>query len=186
VEVVEGREMLDAAERIAQRMRLSGFFGLDFMVEHATGAAYLIEMNARSTQPCSLALGRGRNLTAAIYAQVAGLSEPDAEPVTPLNRIAYFPKPPGTMTAALDLPVWSYYYDVPADEPALVELLLHQWPERGWLGQWLDARRGIDRGTAKSRRPAVFEPRKGSRSVPARGPKGAESPLPTGTHPAGD
>ena len=33
VQVVEGREMLDAAKLIARRLQLTGFFGLDFMLE---------------------------------------------------------------------------------------------------------------------------------------------------------
>ena len=183
VEVVQGREMLQAAERIARRLRLSGFFGLDFMVDRATGAAYLIEMNGRSTQPCSLPLGRGRNLPAAMFAKLSGRPEPAPQAITRLNRIAYFPKPAGTVAAAIDLPQWSYYYDIPEDEPALVELLLNQWPDRGLLGRWLDARRGIDRGTAKSR---VFEARKGPQIVPPRADKKAGKSFSTGTDLAGD
>jgi len=154
IEVVEGREMLRAAERIARRLRLSGFFGLDFMVEPETGAAWLIEMNARCTQPCSLPLGTGRNLPAALCAALAGVAEPESKPVTALNKIAYFPKPAGSSANSVDLPVWSYHYDIPANEPDLVYLLLHQWPDRGLLGQWLDRMRNIDRGTGKMKRRA--------------------------------
>jgi hypothetical protein len=166
IEVVEGREMLRAAERIAHRLRLSGFFGLDFMVEPETGAAWLIEMNARSTQPCSLPLGRGRNLPAALCAALAGVPEPESDSVTALNRIAYFPKPAGSFATTEDLPVWSYHYDIPADEPDLVHLLLHQWPDRGILGQWLDRMRGIDRGTGEHNRRTSALIRKKPRTVP--------------------
>lgn len=167
IEVVEGREMLEAAQRIARRLKLSGFFGLDFVVEHGTGAAYLIEMNARCTQPCSLALGKGRNLPAAMCAQLAGKPEPETERLTSLSRIAYFPRPAGSFASAVDVPVWSYYYDVPVGEPVFVDLLLNQWPDRGWLGQRVDRMRGIDRGTAKSgwSRPGM---RKGPQSVKPR------------------
>jgi len=155
IEVVEGREMMQAAERIARRLNLSGFFGLDFMVEEGTGSAYLIEMNARSTQPCSLQLGKGRNLPAAICAHLVGKPEPELAVMTTLNRIAYFPRPAGNSAASAGEPAWSYYYDVPMNEPAFVERLLRQWPDRSRLGQWVDRMRGIDRGTATPGAPAV-------------------------------
>jgi len=167
IEIVEGRQMTQAAERIARRLNLSGFFGLDFMVERETGAAYLIEMNPRCTQPCSLTLDTGRNLPAAICAQLAGRPEPETASVTTLSRIAYFPQPAGRSARPLDLPVWSYYYDIPPDEPEFVHLLLNQWPDRGRLGQWLDRMRGIDRGTAMSRgRAAGSRDRKRLRNAP--------------------
>ena len=72
---------------------MSGFFGLDFMIEKETGAAWLIEMNARSTQASALMLGAGKNLPAAVCASLTGKHEPESEPVTHLRRIAYFPKP---------------------------------------------------------------------------------------------
>jgi hypothetical protein len=165
VEVVEGREMLRAAEKIARRLRLSGFFGLDFMVEPESGAAWLIEMNARCTQPCSLPLGTGRNLPAALCAELAGAPEPKSNPVTDLNRIAYFPKPAGSLADSAD-PVWSYHYDIPADEPELVHLLLHQWPDRGLLGQCLDRMRSIDRGTGEYNRRKSALIRKKPRTAP--------------------
>jgi carbamoylphosphate synthase large subunit len=170
VDIVEGREMLRAAEKIARRLRLSGFFGLDFMVEPETGAAWLIEMNARSTQPCSLQLGTGRNLPAALCAAFAGVSEPESDSVTALSRIAYFPKPAGSFATTVDLPVWSYHYDIPADEPDLVHLLLHQWPDRGRLGQWLDRMRGIDRGTGEANRRAPVLARQKPPMTPAPAP----------------
>ncbi|HEY2856844.1 MAG TPA: ATP-grasp domain-containing protein [Terracidiphilus sp.] len=173
VEVVEGREMVAAAERIVRRLRLSGFFGFDFMVEQTTGAAYLIEMNARSTPPCSLKLGRGKNLPAAMWASLAGTPEPQTETVTALSRIAYFPRFAANL-ADLNLPLWSYYYDVPEGEPDFVDLLLNQWPDRSLLGQWLDARRGIDRGTAVRAR---FMARRASRRTVESG----EKQLQTGT-----
>lgn len=175
IEVVEGREMLRAAERIARSLHLSGFFGLDFMVETATGAAYLIEMNARSTQPCSLELGKGRNLPVALCAQLAGQPEPCTAAMTDMKRIAYFPK---AASAEIDLPLWSYYYDVPEGEPEFVERLLSQWDERSRLGKWMDARRGIDRGGASS--PGV-QGRAHARQGAARAKKQEAKSLQTGT-----
>ena len=76
VQVVEGAGMMRAAERIAKRLELSGFFGLDFVIENGTGLAYLIEMNPRCTPQCPLPLGRGRDLVeiSIVYA-IGGTAE---------------------------------------------------------------------------------------------------------------
>jgi carbamoylphosphate synthase large subunit len=60
VRLVDNAEMMDAARKIAHRLSMSGFFGLDFVIGERTGAAYLIEMNPRCTPPCHLRLGVGR------------------------------------------------------------------------------------------------------------------------------
>ena len=56
VRMVESPEMMFAAEQVAARLRLSGFFGLDFMIDDS-GAIYIIEMNRRCTPLCPLQLG---------------------------------------------------------------------------------------------------------------------------------
>jgi hypothetical protein len=168
IEVVEGREMLQAAERIARRLNLSGFFGLDFIIERGTGAAWLIEMNARCTQLCSMAMGKGRNLPAAMCAQLAGKPEPASEPLTPLGRIKYFPSPSHPVTLGLDVPVASYYYDVPVNENEFVHLLMNPWAERSKAGQWLDRVRSKRRGTAKAAGAAPVQLRSRLQALRAR------------------
>ena len=138
VEVVPGREMLKAAERIVNRLGLSGFVGLDFMIDRESGVPYLIEMNPRCTQAATLLLGKGRNLPAAMCAHLAGVPEPETAPVTNWKRIAYFPKPDASSDPDASLPAESYYYDLPANEPAFVEQMLHPWRDRGRLGRCLD------------------------------------------------
>lgn len=139
VEVVEGSEMLEAARLIASRLRLSGFFGLDFMIENATSAAWLIEMNPRCTPLCPLPLGSGRDLVAALSAQLAGEPLPECRPVTTLKRIAFFPQAWNNGDhVANGRPTGASYHDIPDSEPALIQELLHPWPERSLLGQFLD------------------------------------------------
>src|SRR5712671_407692 len=46
---ISNPEMMSATERIAEKLHLSGFFGLDFIIESGSGATYLLEMNPRST-----------------------------------------------------------------------------------------------------------------------------------------
>jgi ATP-grasp domain len=89
VQVVPGVEMIEAAERIAHRLGLSGFFGLDFMIEEGTGASYLIEMNPRCTPPSPLPLGEGRNLVAALWSQMTGLPASRNLPVIKETTIVY-------------------------------------------------------------------------------------------------
>jgi ATP-grasp domain len=144
VQVVEGSEMMLAAERIARGLRLSGFFGLDFMIETGTGATYLIEMNPRCTPPCPLPLGIGHDLVAAMWAQLTGQPLPESQPVTSKSRIAYFPHPGRVGSDLLDGNLQdSSYYDIPSGEPALMRELLKPWSDRSLLGQIIDRSRLI-------------------------------------------
>jgi hypothetical protein len=139
VQLVEGREMLEAAKRIAGRLQLTGFFGLDFMIDDETGALYLIEMNPRCTPPCSLTLGEGRDLLGAIWAQLTEQKIPQREAVTDKTRIAYFPQAVQRSKDVADTSqVDAAYLDVPSGEPELVRELLHPWSERSLAGQLLD------------------------------------------------
>jgi hypothetical protein len=139
VEVVEGKEMLRAAAILTEHLNLSGFFGLDFMIEEGTGLPYLIEMNPRCTPPCPMPLGQGKDLLAALLAQVTARPLKERKPVTERSKIAYFPVNWGNAVLSSDLgAISSAYYDVPDGEPALVEELLRPWSARSYLGQALD------------------------------------------------
>jgi len=115
---IEHPEMSGAAGKIASRLNLSGFYGLDFMIESKTRNAYLIEINPRTTQVGHLALGEGQDLPAALYAALTA-SIPQAKPrVTENDTIALFPQAwkrdpasPFLITA---------YHDVPWQAPAMV------------------------------------------------------------------
>src|SRR5258708_34335612 len=84
--------MMVAAERIAHRLGLSGFFGLDFMIEDRSDTTYLIEMNPRCTPLSHLQLGKGRDLVEALWAQVSGQPLREIPTVTKNAMIAYFPQ----------------------------------------------------------------------------------------------
>jgi hypothetical protein len=118
VRLIEHPEMSSAAEKIARRLKLSGLHGLDFMLEALTGNAYLIEMNPRVTQVGHLALGRGRDLPAALYAALTGRNVQPAREVIENDTIALFPQE-WTRDPASPL-LLSGYHDVPWEEPALV------------------------------------------------------------------
>jgi len=134
VRLIQNAEMEEAARKLAKRFQLNGFHGLDFMIHAATGAAYLIELNPRTTQLGHLRLPGQGDLAGAISAKLA------AEPLTGTtvlgdvtgDTVAFFPQalnwnPESTY-------IKSGYHDVPWEEPALQrELLRKAWPYRQWL-----------------------------------------------------
>jgi hypothetical protein len=134
VRVVDGPEMMVAAERLAHRLGMSGFFGLDFMIEDGSGVPYLIEMNPRCTPLCNLQLGEGRDLVGALSAQLSGNPIQASPPVTRNDVIAYFPQS-WHWDRKSEL-LESSFHDVPWEEPDLVrELLLLPWPDRSLLAR---------------------------------------------------
>lgn len=128
VRIVDNAEIAYAADKIASRLGLSGFFGLDFIIEEGSNAAYLIEMNPRSTPPCHLRLGKGRDLAGALAAQLSEQELVERPPVTQHRLIAYFPQAFERRENLQDC-----FMDAPQGEPALVEELLSPYPERTLL-----------------------------------------------------
>ncbi|GAA3438712.1 thioesterase domain-containing protein [Kutzneria kofuensis] len=61
VRVIDHAGMAEAARRIVRRFRLSGFCGLDFVVD-AAGTAWFVELNARVTPTCHLLFDAPRPL----------------------------------------------------------------------------------------------------------------------------
>ena len=131
VRLVDDAEMMVTARRLARRLSLSGFFGLDFVIEEGTGATHLIEMNPRCTPPCHLRLGVGRDMIGALSAQLTGkpLSEPVS--ITQNNQIAYFPE--ALLRNSEFLP--SSYHDVPEAEAELIEELCRPLSHRRIMKQ---------------------------------------------------
>jgi hypothetical protein len=138
VRVVDNPDMMFAAETIASRLHLSGFFGLDFMIEQDTGDTYLVEMNPRCTPLCHLQLGEGRDLVGNIAAIACGSPYRSSPAVTNNELIAYFPQAEGQ----IELLARSFY-DVPRDEPDLVNELLRPSSQRSMLGRIVDSVRKL-------------------------------------------
>jgi ATP-grasp domain len=136
VRLVENEDMRFAAERLAARLGLSGFFGLDFMIEEASGSAYLIEMNPRLAPPCHLRLDKGRDLAGALWSQLTGRPLVEPPNLMQSDLIAYFPQAAHNehqMPAAC-------FLDVPESEPELIKELLNPFPDRTLmfrLVQWI-------------------------------------------------
>ncbi|MBV8534816.1 MAG: ATP-grasp domain-containing protein [Alphaproteobacteria bacterium] len=128
VRVIDHPGMADATARLVRRLGLSGFCGVDFILD-ASGQAHLIELNARTTTICYLALDAQSDMTGALYAKLARTAQrPLAS--TRHDLITFFPHelwrdPKSTFLAGT-------YHDVPWDEPQFVAAYLKPDPP-GWV-----------------------------------------------------
>jgi len=113
-----------ATSAIARSLQLSGMYGFDFILEEGTDRAVLIEMNARPTQTSHLALGPGRDLTAAAFAALTGTPVSPRPVVTHRELIALFP---GELHRDPESPyLESAYHDMPVSEPRLLRLCMRR------------------------------------------------------------
>jgi len=151
VRIVDHAEMAAAARRIVGRCRMSGFCGLDFVIEEATGALHLIEMNPRITPLGHLALDRGRDPVGAWVAGQAGRGGVARAPITAAQVVAFFPQAWWLDPANPDLA--TAYHDVPWTEPALVRELVRLSPwDVGWLARRIETwRAGLPQAPAPRR-----------------------------------
>jgi hypothetical protein len=137
VRLMQNEEMERAAQLLAGRFMLSGFHGLDYVLDQKTGAPYLIEINPRCTQLGHLSIANQGDLAGALSAKLWNQPIPevtDPQDCVPGETVAFFPQ-------AIQWDPRNPYlrygkHDVPWEEPALVlELLRGAWPERQWLSR---------------------------------------------------
>jgi predicted ATP-grasp superfamily ATP-dependent carboligase len=133
VQVIANPQFSRAAALLTGRLKLSGFFGLDFILEQGTGTEYLIEMNPRCTQLGHLKLPKG-DLAGALCAALLGRERPPTKTPIVSDTIAFFPQALlwGAQTGVLE----RVHYDVPWEQRQLVkELIQDPWPQRQWLAR---------------------------------------------------
>jgi hypothetical protein len=130
VRIVDRPDLVAGAAMLARRLRLSGFIGIDFVIDDA-GDAFVIEINPRVTPLASYAPGpNGPVLAAARALGANGAIASDAS----RELIAYFPD--AWRIDPLDARLSSCAPDIPTDEPALLaELLRTPWPDRSALAR---------------------------------------------------
>jgi hypothetical protein len=134
-----------AARRLAERLGMSGFFGLDFIVEDGTDTPILIEMNPRATQLGHLEFADQPSLAAAFSAAWRGETPRTAQKPVPSDTIGLFPQARRAVTSRHHD---SSYLDVPSDEPALeAELERDPWPQRRWMARAYHALRPIQQSS---------------------------------------
>jgi ATP-grasp domain len=122
VRIIHNAEMIDGATRIVKLLGLSGMIGFDFMIEAATGAAHLIEMNPRNTPICAVRLGPGRDLPEALVARLSGRPVRERPPKTERDIVVFFPDTWREDPASHFLD--SGHHDVPWEQPDLVRALM--------------------------------------------------------------
>jgi glutathione synthase/RimK-type ligase-like ATP-grasp enzyme len=139
VERINDKRIEDAGRKLAQALSLSGFFGLDFLLEYGSGRPYLLEMNPRATQLGHLPLEDTSEYGTLAEALWCGWADktpsqpaPAGRPAKLPRRIALYPK---ALSLAPDSPLLaSAWLDRPEGEPDLVrELSKMSWPERSLI-----------------------------------------------------
>jgi ATP-grasp domain len=132
VKLIQHPEIAQAAFRLAKRLELSGFYGVDFILEEETRAAYLLELNPRCTQLGHLPIDAQGDLVGLLCRQLGVDSPIPAEQRLGLrsgDTVAFFPK----ATTLNPESIQHAYQDTPWQRPELVtELLKPSWPYRQW------------------------------------------------------
>jgi len=148
VRLIENEEIRTAAERIAERLQLSGFHGLDFILEKETEHAYLIEMNPRCTQLGHLPIA-GQGDLAGIFCRAFTDANPQLQQRSFCEKtIVFFPQ--AIMSNAKFPYLQTSYVDVPWGEPRLVrELMGRDWRDRSFFARlhnviWPPIRTAVD------------------------------------------
>jgi len=148
VRLIDEPEMIEAATKIAARLRFTGFCGFDFIFDSETGRPLLLEMNARPTQVCHLALGPGRDLTSALRCALLGVELRERPKITGNDLIALFPQEwqRDRQSPMLRLA----YHDVPLGQPDLLRAGIRMHVNRGVVQpRRLNGLRGLLRGVRR-------------------------------------
>jgi hypothetical protein len=134
VRTMEDERMIRDARLLAHKLQLSGFCGLDYLLEKSTRVPYLIEVNPRCTQLGHLPLARGRDLANALCAQLTGqMSAHDREAIEG-RVVAFFPQ--AERWAGRSTLPRAAYTDIPRSQPGLLsELMRPAWPQRQWISR---------------------------------------------------
>lgn len=124
---VNSPEMQRAAELIAAELGLNGFFGLDYVLDPATGRTWMLELNPRATQMGHLEwLDDGSTLIDAYSAALTGHpAQPPTNPIPTGSMVLLFPQ---VLACDLNSP-WlrGGVQDLPYDHPELMEDFLNPY-----------------------------------------------------------
>jgi carbamoylphosphate synthase large subunit len=134
VRVIQNDEMKKVAKLIVERLNLSGFCGLDFVLESGSGTPFLIEMNPRCTQLGHMELEGDGCLAGVLSAVLRGEPQPKAQNPIREKRIALFPQSVAAGDACRPF-VRNSFLDAPTEPTLLSELSKKSWPERRWLAR---------------------------------------------------
>ncbi len=119
VRVIHDAEIEAVTRRIVRKLGLSGFIGLDFVIEAETGKPWLLEINPRPTQICHLALGAGSDMIGALAASLTSGPSRVAAAATDQDVIALYPQEMWRDPTSAYL--HRAYHDVPWQWPQFIE-----------------------------------------------------------------
>jgi biotin carboxylase len=117
----EHEAMAEASASMVAALGATGFLGFDFMIEDATGNAYLIECNPRPIQVCHLGSRIGADLCAALAARLRGAAPPSRIDIK-AEEIALFPQE--WQRDAGSLADSGNHLDVPWDDQPLLRAMV--------------------------------------------------------------
>ena len=131
VRTVSNEAMAHAGATMVAHLGLSGFCGLDFIIDRPSGKPYLIEINPRATQLGHLRLAGRESLVSTLLHSLNSTHKSELSPRTHGQVIAFYPHilsctPRNPLLATPNL-----IYDVPWSEPLLTrELMRKSWNRR--------------------------------------------------------
>jgi hypothetical protein len=117
----EHAAMAEASATMIAALDATGFLGFDFMIEDATGDAYMIECNPRPIQVCHLGSRIGADLCAALAAKLRREALPSRQAIR-AEEIALFPQE--WQRDAGSLADTDRYLDVPWDDQPLLRAMV--------------------------------------------------------------
>jgi hypothetical protein len=133
VRPIEHPEMAAVANRMVERLQLSGFIGFDFVLD-SNNDAWLIEMNPRVTPIAHLCLADGTSLPSTMFSKMTGQSVGPRPPLVNAETIVLFPGGfwRSHRDPCLSVVYLSSYHDVPWDEPGLIQACINYKPINGF------------------------------------------------------
>jgi hypothetical protein len=128
IRLIEDARISRAGRLLAEALRLSGFFGLDFILDARSGEPLLIEMNPRSTRLGHIAVSGRPDLAACLWSQWTGQDATVlGEPSLP-SEIGFYPE--GQRWLNTGEAQENCRCDVLAGEEEVIDSLLHA-PAKG-------------------------------------------------------
>ena len=91
VRILDDVRIRRAGDLLAASLQLSGFFGLDFMLDRRTGEPYLLELNARLTRLGHLGMVGSPDLAGSLWHEWTGEPHAATGEASPGDSVAFFP-----------------------------------------------------------------------------------------------
>ncbi len=118
--VIDHPEVASLTQRIVRRLNLSGFIGIDVVLEEGSGRPWLIELNPRPTQICHFAFNRETDMVGALAQELRGttLRTLPRDSAVEGRVVAFYPGEAWRDPSSAYLR--AIYHDVPWHEPQFV------------------------------------------------------------------